>query len=112
METKRFTKNDEGFVCGHCGYEVTPLGYTSRNHCPKCLWSLHVDENPGDRAAACLGPMRPERTEPDPKKGFVIYHRCTRCGALRRNKAARDDDRRLLIKLTASVGQSDESTLF
>ena len=24
-------------------------GYT--NHCPKCLWSKHVDINPGDRGA-------------------------------------------------------------
>lgn len=103
METKRFTKNDEGFVCGHCGYEVPPLGYTSRNHCPKCLWSLHADENPGDRASTCQGLMRPERSEPDPKKGFVIYHRCTRCGAIRRNKAARDDDRKILIALTAGA---------
>ncbi len=103
MEGKRFTKNDEEFVCGHCGFQVPPLGYSSRNHCPRCLWSLHADENPGDRASECRGLMRPERTEPDPKKGFIIYHRCTRCNALRRNKAARDDDRRLLIALT--VGQ-------
>ena len=48
METKRFTKNDSGFICAHCGKEVEPLGYTSRNHCPGCLWSLHLDENPGD----------------------------------------------------------------
>ena len=50
MEQKRFTKNDNGFICAHCGKEVEPLGYTSRNHCPFCLWSLHVDINPGDRA--------------------------------------------------------------
>ena len=39
METKRFSKNDSGFICEHCGREVPPLGYTSRNHCPYCLWS-------------------------------------------------------------------------
>lgn len=101
MEQKRFTKNDEGFICGHCGYAVPPLGYTSRNHCPKCLYSLHADENPGDRASECRGLMRPLRADPDPKKGFVITHICERCGAVRRNKAASDDDRRLLIALTA-----------
>ena len=42
---KRFTKNDSGFTCAHCGREVEALGYTSRNHCPFCLWSLHVDVN-------------------------------------------------------------------
>ncbi len=101
MEQKRFIKNDEGFVCGNCGFAVPPLGYTSRNHCPKCLYSLHADENPGDRASECRGLMRPVRAEPDPKKGFIIYHKCLKCGAMRRNKAASDDDRRRLIALTA-----------
>lgn len=60
MESKRFSKNDSGFVCAHCGKKVEPLGYTSRNHCPFCLWSLHVDENPGDRACECGGEMEPD----------------------------------------------------
>ena len=64
MEQKRFTKNDSGFVCAHCGKTVEPLGFTSRNHCPFCLWSLHVDINPGDRANECRGQMEPIRTEP------------------------------------------------
>ena len=106
MEQKRFTKNDNGFVCEHCGKTVEPLGYTSRNHCPFCLWSLHVDINPGDRANECRGPMEPIRTEPDPKKGFVIIHRCTKCGEIHRNRAAHEakvhpDNRSLLIRLTA-----------
>ena len=105
MEQKRFSKNDASFVCAHCGKEVPPLGYTSRNHCPHCLWSLHVDINPGDRANPCRGALRPIRTEPDPKKGFVVIHRCERCGEIRRNKAALSgdtpDNRALLIKLTA-----------
>ncbi|MBQ4575011.1 MAG: RNHCP domain-containing protein [Clostridia bacterium] len=106
MENKRFTKNDSGFICAHCGYEVKPLGYTSRNHCPKCLWSLHLDENPGDRASECGGQMEPVKAEPDAKKGYIIYHRCTKCGAIRRNKAAHEakvqpDDLKLIIKLTA-----------
>ncbi|MBQ8402138.1 MAG: RNHCP domain-containing protein, partial [Clostridia bacterium] len=45
--------------------------------------------------------LDPIHTEPDPKKGFVVIHRCRKCGALRRNKAANDDDRDLLIRLTA-----------
>ncbi len=72
METKRFSKNDSGFICEHCGREVPPLGYTSRNHCPYCLWSLHVDENPGDRASEGRAPLEPVFAEPDPKKG--LYH--------------------------------------
>lgn len=102
-ETKRFTKNDSGFICANCGREVEPLGYTSRNHCPYCLCSLHLDENPGDRASDCGGLMRPVKAEPDPKKGYIIYHKCEKCGEIRRNKAAKDDDMRLIIKLTAAI---------
>ena len=110
METKLFTKNDSGFVCAHCGKTVEPLGYTSRNHCPFCLWSLHVDVNPGDRANTCGGQMEPIAAKPDPKAGFVILHRCTKCGELHPNKAAyapsngakhRTDSTKLLIALTA-----------
>ncbi len=100
MESKRFKKNDEGFVCGRCGKVVPPLGYTSRNHCPACLWSLHLDLNPGDRASECGGLMRPVLAEPDARKGWIITHRCEVCGAERRNKAAADDDPDLIIKLT------------
>lgn len=112
METKRFSKNDDGFTCVNCGFEVMPLGKTSRNHCPRCLCSLHVDVLPGDRANPCKGTLRPVRTFPDPKKGFVIHYKCDRCGEEGNNKAAlkmtakdtlpieQYDDEELLIKLT------------
>lgn len=113
MESKRFTKNDNGFICENCGFEVLPLGRTSRNHCPKCLCSIHIDILPGDRACECLGIMKPVSAEPDAKKGYIIYHRCTKCGFTGRNKAAlRDaksvlpaeqyDDTNLLISLTVN----------
>lgn len=107
MEEKRFSKNDNGFTCAHCGFAVKPLGYSSRNHCPKCLWSLHVDVNPGDRANACGGQMEPIRVEPDPKKGYIIVYRCTKCGEIKRNRAAHEaktqpDDLNKLIRLTAA----------
>ncbi len=56
MEERHFVKNDQGFVCAHCGQTVEPLGYTSRNHCPHCLYSLHVDIHPGDRQNPLPGP--------------------------------------------------------
>lgn len=101
METKRFTKNDDGFVCANCGYVVPPLRYTSRNHCPKCLASLHLDVNPGDRASDCGGIMDAVTAEPDARRGFIITHKCRKCGAVRRNKAASDDDKNKIIELTA-----------
>ena len=104
--SKRFSKNDDGFTCLHCGRYVPPLGYTSRNHCPFCLSSLHVDINPGDRANPCGGILRPIRAIPDPKRGYIIVHRCEVCGEVVRNKAAHEakvqpDDTELIIKLTA-----------
>jgi predicted Zn-ribbon and HTH transcriptional regulator len=113
-ETKRFTKNDNGFVCENCGFEVMPLLKTSRNHCPRCLCSIHIDVNPGDRASDCGGLLVPVFCEPDTKKGFVITHKCKKCGELRKNRAAiktsaketlpdsQYDDQNLLIRLTVS----------
>lgn len=108
METKRFTKNDSGFVCVHCGKTVPPLGKTSRNHCPYCLWSLHLDVLPGDRACDCGGAMEPISALPDAKKGWIVIHRCQKCGEIRRNKAALDgnvpDNLSLLIHLSVQEG--------
>ncbi len=106
MEKKIFTKNDNGFICKNCGLEVKPLGYSSRNHCPNCLHSLHVDVNPGDRANECGGIMEPIAAEVDSKKGFIIVHKCKKCGAISRNRSAHEakvqpDDIKKLIALTA-----------
>jgi DNA-directed RNA polymerase subunit RPC12/RpoP len=82
------------FTCAECGADVLPLvsgGY--RNHCPYCLCSLHVDVNPGDRANDCGGVMEPVGAELTGKKGWVVVHRCRRCGEVRRNKAALEDPR-------------------
>ena len=98
---KRFTKIDEEFICEHCGEKVPKLGYTCRNHCPKCLYSKHVDINPGDRAEDCGGLLKPIRMELDSKKGYVIIFQCEKCGAIRKNKAAEDDDMSLIIQLSA-----------
>lgn len=106
MEEKRFRKNDNGFVCLNCGFKVLPLVKTSRDHCPKCLYSLHVDINPGDRANECGGLLRPVSATPDPKRSYIINYICEKCGEGHRNRAAypadiQPDDVGLIIKLTA-----------
>lgn len=102
MTAKRFTHLDEAFICRHCGFAVPPLRVTSRNHCPKCLHSLHVDDNPGDRNNPCRGLMRPIGVESDAKKGYVIVFQCRACGEVKRNKSAPDDDFDRLVRLAAS----------
>lgn len=101
---KNFTKRDEGFICKNCNKKVEKLGYTSRDHCPHCLCSLHVDILPGDRNETCHGLLRPISVQLDSKKGYVIIYKCDRCGSIRKNKAAKDDDMDLIIKLTANGG--------
>ena len=98
--TSRFTEIDEEFVCDFCNKKVTKLGYSSRNHCPYCLHSKHVDINPGDRMQTCHGDLEPVALEIDAKKGYVIIHKCKKCGQIRKNKAARDDNMDLIIKLS------------
>jgi rubrerythrin len=94
--SQTFIKNEEDFTCGHCGSGVKGNGYT--NHCPKCLWSKHVDVNPGDRAATCGGLMRPISFE---QKGGEInlIHECVVCGYQKRNKLAPADDLARLSEL-------------
>jgi len=87
-----FIPRDEPFMCEECGFAVEPLkSGTCRSHCPKCLYSKHVDNDPGDRACSCHGLMAPVGLDQSGKKGFVIEHRCEKCNMLKRNKAASDD---------------------
>ena len=101
MENRVFTKIDEEFICDNCGTKVEKLGYTCRDHCPKCLHSKHVDVNPGDRSETCHGDLEPISIEISPKKGYVIIYKCKKCGAIRKNKSADDDNMELIIQLTA-----------
>jgi len=77
------------FICAHCGKTVIALtngGY--RNHCPFCLYSLHVDKNIGDRNSSCYGLMKPVGIEYNSKKGYQIVHVCGKCNVKRLNKVA------------------------
>jgi DNA-directed RNA polymerase subunit RPC12/RpoP len=100
MENKRFTMIDEGFVCAVCGFSVEKLGKTARDHCPHCLCSLHLDINPGDRAALCGGILRPVGIVTS-KKGLQIEYECEKCGTKKRNISAFDDDYELICKVSA-----------
>jgi len=89
MPDAKFIRKKEDFTCERCGFFVAGNVYT--NHCPNCLWSRHVDINPGDRAAACGGLMKPVKIE---KKGveYLISHECLKCGHKKKNKMAAGDD--------------------
>jgi hypothetical protein len=92
---------NESFTCKACGRPVVPQGAGSghRNHCPNCLTSLHVDNEPGDRAADCGGLMEPISVWVKKGGEWAVIHRCKRCGCLNQNRSAADDNPLKLMSL-------------
>lgn len=97
---------EKGFSCAQCGFSVTTSreqsGVNNRNHCPRCLWSRHVDDlKAGDRKAECKSRMQPlglsikqtpKRYNREAQGELMLIHRCTGCGKLSINRIAADDD--------------------
>ena len=105
---KSFEKNyyktnpcHETFICKVCGRTVVPAGAGSehRNHCPYCLSSRHLDNEPGDRAADCGGVMEPITVWVRKNGEWAIIHRCRICGHLSSNRIAADDNPMKLMSL-------------
>lgn len=102
LPTKRFQKCAEDFCCAHCSLDVVGNGFT--NHCPRCLYSQHVDIHPGDRTAACGGMMAPVGIEPF-GHGWKILHRCQTCGHERKNKVVAADDFEAVLALQRAANR-------
>lgn len=94
-----FTVIDEEFECEHCKKHVPKLGYSCRNHCPYCLYSKHVDINPGDRSNECKGLLKPIGIEKF-KDTFKIIYKCEKCNLLHKNIIEKDDNMDLIIELS------------
>ncbi|MDD3156030.1 MAG: RNHCP domain-containing protein [Candidatus Pacebacteria bacterium] len=93
---KKFQKKTENFKCEYCGYEVVGNGYT--DHCPNCLYSKHVDINPGDRMSDCGGLMKLDDFEI--KHGeYVLKYVCLKCGYTHKVKMADNDNIKVLMSL-------------
>jgi ribosome biogenesis GTPase len=92
---------NQGFVCAHCGQPVpgSAAGTMHRNHCPRCLWSLHLDLRPGDRRSGCRGAMEPVAVWIQRGGEWSLIHRCRDCGAMRTNRIAGDDNELALMSL-------------
>lgn len=89
------------FTCIHCRRAVNAASYGTRhrNHCPYCLWSRHLDDEPGDRRNPCRSPMEPIGVEVRRDGEWAIIHRCAGCGTLRTNRIAGDDHELSLLNL-------------
>lgn len=96
---KNFIKNDEEFICENCGRQVEKLHTTSRDHCPHCLYSKHVDINPGDRLNPCKGLLKPTGIEKY-KDSFKILYICKKCKQEHKNIMASDDDMNKIIEIS------------
>ena len=96
---KTFEKNDNEFNCRVCGKLVPALKYSSRDHCTKCLCSIHIDINPGDRLNTCLGTLVPVEVTTSNKKGYIIKYQCDKCKQFHNNKSAEDDSFKTLLKV-------------
>jgi len=101
MPDPKFQRRIEDFTCGHCGAEVKGNGYT--NHCPKCLWSKHVDIHPGDRAATCGGMMEPVSVEGSTGSGYKLRHKCVICHHERINGVVQADDPDAVVALAKNA---------
>jgi len=98
---QHFIKVREDFFCAHCRQPVLGDGYT--NHCPRCLYSQHVDElTPGDRSSTCLGIMKPLGLQI--KHGqYILFHQCQTCHKITRNRTGKNDNQQKLIELSAKT---------
>ena len=90
---------DEEFICENCQKKVEKLNYTARDHCPYCLYSKHVDINPGDRQNNCLGLLEPISIEKY-KNTYKIIYKCTKCNKIHKNIMANDDNFEKIIELS------------
>lgn len=89
---------------------MNAIGTRNRNHCPYCLWSLHVDEEiSGDRRSRCNGLMEPigltfknEGFDKYVKKRqgeIMLVHQCIKCNKFSINRLAGDDDPQEVLKI-------------
>jgi DNA-directed RNA polymerase subunit RPC12/RpoP len=112
---------EKNFICSHCQKTVNEdnlIGTHNRNHCPKCLWSKHIDlQKSGDRMANCKNPMEPigltfkqERIDKygKTKQGeLMIVHQCEKCGKISLNRIAGDDKEEEILKLLENPPQKE-----
>ena len=99
---KRRAEISEPFKCRNCKAFIgtPPTGGQQRNHCPMCLYSLHVDDKtPGDRASECRSLMEPIGVFYRRNLEQVVVHHCLGCSFTRYNRIAADDNIILLGEL-------------
>jgi hypothetical protein len=102
----RVIYDTQNFKCRNCGLFVIAnrelSGVNNRNHCPRCLWSRHMDLlTAGDRKSECKSRMEPigltckqtnKRYGMNVDGELMLIHRCIGCDKVSINRIAADDD--------------------
>ena len=98
---RKYINENNAFICEKCGRSVAAAlsGTLNRNHCPECLWSRHVDLRTGDRMSVCRGMMEPIGIWVKTDGEWALIHRCVKCGFIRSNRIAGDDNHTWLMHL-------------
>ncbi len=100
------------FICENCGAKVKNndvAGIRNRNHCPKCLFSKHLDIEAGDRKSQCKGLMKPialtfkkmgkDKFGKEKIGELMMVHECKKCGHISINRLAGDDNTSVILKI-------------
>lgn len=88
------------FICKNCNFEVVKSeNFKGRNHCPKCLYSLHLDIFPNDNANSCHGLMQPVGTLQTEENELLIIHKCSTCDKSSRAKVVFDDNYEKILEI-------------
>jgi hypothetical protein len=99
---KKFIKNNESFHCKNCNSLVIEHPSSSRDHCSKCLYGLHVDINPGDRMNNCKSLMKPIGIRMKNGKKQIVYD-CMECKDRFYCVVAEDDNKEIILDLVSKV---------
>jgi len=98
-------QRSSGFRCINCRALIPDanrvIGTQHRDHCPLCLFSLHLDEDkPGDRKSRCFGAMRPigMTFKNNCKEPMVVYE-CVKCGKIHKNRCSADDSVHTIVDI-------------
>ncbi|MEA3273374.1 MAG: RNHCP domain-containing protein [Patescibacteria group bacterium] len=101
------------FTCRYCRKEIATdkeAGIQNRNHCPYCLYSVHLDQKiSGDRKSVCGGKMKPlgltfKKTKPSKYQGtnqgeLMLIHQCCNCKKISINRIAGDDNPKKILEI-------------
>jgi len=102
MTDSKFIKNNQGFTCQNCQIRVKPHPTSNRNHCPNCLYCLHVDIYPGDRKNNCRGLMKPMGITHKKGEKQIVFQ-CLKCHKQVVNLVAPDDNPEKLLELSVQT---------